>query len=84
MRQALRQRLQTAARSLQQVSGRLHTLSPLATLQRGYAIVRRHPEGVIVRQASEVQIGDTVETWLAAGRLLSEIKAVSALDSLPE
>ncbi|MFZ4791917.1 MAG: exodeoxyribonuclease VII large subunit [Candidatus Competibacteraceae bacterium] len=84
LRQALRRRLHTAARSLRQMSERLHTLSPLATLQRGYAIVRRYPEGAIVRRASEVQVGDAVEALLDEGCLRCEIKAVSALDSWPE
>jgi exodeoxyribonuclease VII large subunit len=84
LRQALRWRLQTAAQRLQQVSGRLHTLSPLATLQRGYAIVRRYPEGRIVQRASAVEIGDTIETLLGEGCLRCEIKAVSALDSWSE
>lgn len=84
LRQALRRRQQTAAQRLQQVSGRLHTLSPLATLQRGYAIVRRYPEGRIVQRASAVAVGDTLETLLGEGCLRCEVKAISALDSLPE
>src|SRR5215831_3258636 len=55
-----RERLQAAPRlllerrraGLEQTAGRLRALSPRATLQRGYAIVRR--EGALVRSATQV------------------------------
>jgi exodeoxyribonuclease VII large subunit len=78
---ATRQRLQTASRRLQGLSGHLQALSPLATLNRGYAIARRHPDGEILRQASQVNIGDLVDIRLGKGRLNCEIRAISALDS---
>jgi exodeoxyribonuclease VII large subunit len=46
----------------------LHTISPLATLERGYAIVRT-PGGGVVRTAASVQPGDPVEARLAKGTL---------------
>jgi exodeoxyribonuclease VII large subunit len=46
----------------------LDSLSPLGTLQRGYAIVTDN-NGKVVRDASEVSVGDEVEARLAKGRL---------------
>ena len=50
---------------LEALAGRLRALSPAATLQRGYAIVRR--EGEIVRSAAVLDEGQRVEVELAAG-----------------
>ena len=63
---------------LAKAAGNLHALSPLATLQRGYSITRRVPDGAVVRHAAEVKTGERVETQLAQGRLISEV--VSAAD----
>jgi exodeoxyribonuclease VII large subunit len=50
---------------LEHAAGRLKTLSPHATLERGYAIVRR--EGAIVRSGSSVEPGQQVDVELAEG-----------------
>ncbi len=80
LRQALQNRLQAVTQRLQAMSGRLHALSPLATVQRGYAIARRYPEGEILRRAADAQMGDAIEILLGEGRLRAEIKAVGAID----
>ena len=80
LRQALQNRLQAVTQRLQAMSGRLHALSPLATVQRGYAIARRYPEGEILRRAADAQMGDVIEILLGEGRLRAEIKAVGAID----
>lgn len=72
----LQQRLHTVMQhKIKHYEQRLHTLvhtldtvSPLATLQRGYAIVQDEKQRVI-RQASAVQIGDAVQARLAEGTL---------------
>jgi exodeoxyribonuclease VII large subunit len=56
-----------------QLVGKLHTLSPLATLQRGYAIART-VEGKLIKNTSQVEIGDPVTVRLAAGALFCEVK----------
>lgn len=63
----LRQRLAAAAQQLD-------TLSPLATLARGYAIVQRLPGGEILRDAAQVEAGDRVEARLAQGRLICRVE----------
>ncbi len=63
-------------RRRQQLAGLGHALdavSPLATLGRGYAIVKRLPDETIVRTATAVKIGDRIETRVAQGRLISTV-----------
>lgn len=54
----------------------LHTVSPLATLQRGYAIVLSPADQKIIRYADEVTVGDEVETRLSQGHLFCEVKRI--------
>jgi len=57
---------------LEHAAGRLRALSPRATLERGYAIVRTHDE--IVRAASAVTSGDEVEVEVADGRFGARVE----------
>ena len=77
---ALRQNTRLASRRLNQLSDQLHALSPLATLHRGYAILRRPDGGVILRRAGEAMAGEIVEALLGEGRLRCEVKAVCPSD----
>ncbi len=61
-------RSERAAARLQQAGSLLHSFSPLATLGRGYAILR-DSHGAILRQPSQVSVGDPVDALLAEGRL---------------
>uniref|UniRef100_UPI0025B9B45B exodeoxyribonuclease VII large subunit n=1 Tax=Arenimonas sp. TaxID=1872635 RepID=UPI0025B9B45B len=47
----------------------LASVSPLATLARGYSILREGDGGPVVRRAAQVRAGDTLEARLAEGRL---------------
>ena len=76
LRATLGRRLETASQRLHGLSRHLHALSPLATLDRGYAIVRRYPGGEIARRAGDFRIGDSVEAILAAGRLRCEVTLI--------
>ncbi len=51
--------------ALEQAAGRLRALSPRATLERGYAIVRAGSE--IVRESSQVAAGKRVDVELGTG-----------------
>jgi exodeoxyribonuclease VII large subunit len=57
------------------LGGRLRALSPLATLRRGYAIVRR--EGEIVRAAGALSPGESVAVQLATGGFGARVENVS-------
>jgi exodeoxyribonuclease VII large subunit len=62
-----------AARSRCALSSRaLHSISPLATLDRGYAIVADRNGRVLVDSA-QVAIGDQIETRLARGSLQATV-----------
>jgi len=52
----------------------LAALSPLAVLDRGYAMVR-HGDA-IVREASQVSVGDRLQLRLAAGTLAVTVEDV--------
>ncbi len=63
------QRLHASARTL-------HGVSPLATLGRGYAIVRAG-EGRVVRRAADLQVGQQIETLLGGdSRIVSRVEEV--------
>jgi len=82
---ALTNRLQTAMRSnlarrqarLQENARALEAVSPLATLQRGYAIVRADQTGRILRTANEVKVGDRVHARLGQGELTAQVETVN-------
>jgi len=72
----LRHRLQRQQQQLQHLAHALDTVSPLATLSRGYAIVTTAGNDKIVRRASEVNPGDAIHTRLAHGRLVSTVTKI--------
>lgn len=59
----------------------LDTFSPLATLGRGYAIVREHETGKVLRNADQVAPGATIEARLAEGRLVATVDEVETDDA---
>ena len=66
---ATRRALAAADERLRHLAQTLHTLSPLATLDRGYAIVRRADDGTVIRDANAVRAGERVRAQLAHGQL---------------
>jgi exodeoxyribonuclease VII large subunit len=56
-----------AAARVRELARALHAVSPVRTLDRGYAIVYRN--GAIVRDAEEVAAGDSITARLARGHL---------------
>jgi exodeoxyribonuclease VII large subunit len=57
---------------LEQAAGRLRALSPQATLERGYAIVRT--DNGVATDASALSAGDRVDVRLAAGRFGARVE----------
>ncbi|WP_133135724.1 exodeoxyribonuclease VII large subunit [Legionella rowbothamii] len=56
----------------------LHVVSPLATLDRGYAIATLKDK--VLFSAEQTQIGDSIEVRLAQGKLSCEIKNIKGLE----
>lgn len=56
----------------------LAALSPLATTQRGYAILRRADNGQLLRSSAQVTLGGQVRAELAEGQLLLQVLAADA------
>ncbi len=65
---AMQLQLSHAGERLSHLAQLLDSLSPLSTLQRGYAIIT-DSEGKVLTDASAVAVGDEVEGRLAKGRL---------------
>jgi exodeoxyribonuclease VII large subunit len=53
---------------------RLNAMSPLAILQRGYSITKRIPDGMILREADEVEIHGQVVVRLHRGELICRVE----------
>jgi exodeoxyribonuclease VII large subunit len=68
-------RLDRAGSELQHTVARLRGLSPLATLERGYAIVQRRLDLAVLRDPAEVDIGDDLRVRLAQGELAARVIA---------
>jgi len=66
----------TSAARLSALNARLHTLSPLAVLDRGYALVL-DASGGLVRSTAQVAPGDQVTTRLADGSFTSRVQSAT-------
>ncbi len=68
-------RLRQQSLNLAGLKGKLEVLSPLAVLDRGYAICLS-PEGKPISSVLGRSLGDTLEVRLADGRLISSVTAI--------
>lgn len=75
--QAIDQHLQDRQVRFSRAAALLHALSPLATLGRGYAIVRSTgPRPRLISRSSQVHAGERIEAMLQQGRLLCVVEDV--------
>jgi len=72
---ALQRALDRSREQLVRMAHALETLSPLATLARGYAIVET-PKGVVLRAAAQVNPGDPVRARLEHGVIDCRVEIV--------
>jgi exodeoxyribonuclease VII large subunit len=77
-------RVATAQRSLAATGAALSALGPQATLDRGYAIVRRGVDGGIVRRPADAPTGTALELALADGRLAATSEGPATTDGSAE
>ncbi len=74
--QAMGQGLERRITRIAHLGQAFHSLSPLATLERGYAIVTTRPDGQLVRDASCLKSGGQIQAQLARGRIHCEVVAI--------
>ncbi len=73
---AMTHQLERKSRTLVNLVRALDTVSPLATLQRGYAIVSRDRDEQILRSSTQVQAGERIRARLAKGQLLCKVESI--------
>ena len=73
---ALERRMHESVAHLSALDARLHSLSPLAVLERGYALVLDAAGGV-VRSTAQVATGDKVTTRLSDGAFISRVESAA-------
>ena len=69
----LKHSLALARERLRTLDSQLQTLSPLATLERGYAIARNLGTGEVVRSVAQVVAGDRLEVRVSDGQFESTV-----------
>ena len=72
-RTSIGRHLDDAKRDLHALAQRLNTLSPLATLERGYSISRKM-DGAVLSSTEQVSVGDRIEVQLAHGNLACRVE----------
>ena len=77
LERALRQYLERQSRHLHQTAARLHSLSPLNVLQRGYSLTVIESCETLLRSSGAVQIGTRIVTKLAEGQIVSRVEEVA-------
>ena len=68
--------LSNSTQKIQHLARALHTVSPLATLDRGYAIVSHGEDKQLLHDSKQVQVGDTIHARLARGELKARVEAL--------
>ena len=76
MHAALSRHLEGLRGRARALARQLHAVSPLATLGRGYAIVRTLEDGRVVTSSAQVSRGDLVEALLGKGSLSCRVEDV--------
>jgi exodeoxyribonuclease VII large subunit len=79
---AVERLIDTSRSQLFAADARLRTLSPLAVLERGYALVI-HEDGSVVRSAAQLATGDRVTTRLAEGAFTSHVEETEIPNKKP-
>ena len=70
---ALRSYLARQASRLDGAARALQSVSPLATLGRGFAVITRTADGALVMSADQLQVGEDFDAQLASGSLRGKV-----------
>lgn len=76
LRQAMQLQLKQLQQQLTQQAHALETVSPLATLGRGYAIVTNAKTDKVLHNSNEVAVGEVIRARLHTGRLLCRVEEI--------
>jgi exodeoxyribonuclease VII large subunit len=79
---SLERLLRSSASRLAALDARLHSLSPLAVLERGYALVLA-ADGALIRSAAQLTPGDQLVTRLADGVFTSRVESTGVAAAKP-
>ncbi len=77
LRNLMTRHISEARERLAQSELKLAALNPLSVLERGYCIVRSADDGRLIRDARDVCTGDSLETILAKGRLITKVEKIN-------
>jgi exodeoxyribonuclease VII large subunit len=83
LRTAGRHDVQQRRAGLAGIGGKLHSLSPLSVLRRGYSVTTDWKTGALLERSRPVKVGQRVLTRLAEGSLLSIVEALDVAEPLP-
>lgn len=75
---AMRVNLQHTSQKLASHARALDTVSPLSTLERGYAVVRRQPDNKVITKVSQLEIEDRIELSLRDGKATARIEQLES------
>jgi exodeoxyribonuclease VII large subunit len=73
-------RIESAHRRMGLAQSKLHAISPLATLQRGYAIVT-DDRGTVVTDAQSLQAGAIIRAKLSRGEVQARVEQIKPPDA---
>jgi exodeoxyribonuclease VII large subunit len=76
--QAIRNLQATRQQELRRLAEKLHLLSPLATLSRGYSIVWKLPERTVLKNAKDVKPEDILEIAIEHGKVYAQVQRSEA------
>lgn len=68
------ERLRQSKNRLSECASRLNALSPLAVLDRGYAIAHKLPEEQIVKRAETLTVGDLIRITFSEGKSVCRVE----------
>ncbi len=74
---AMEQDIRQRGHTLEQLMHALNTVSPLATLERGYSITTRKADNALLRSTDQVQAGEDIGIRLAKGSLTAKVEKLT-------
>lgn len=78
LRSSIRRKLDQGNSSLQNLARALNSVSPFATLARGYSVLRDPLTGAVLRRSQDAQPGQALDATLAEGALRVAVTAIKS------